>query len=169
MSSRNLRECGDGMLTSFRRASSSPPPSALRMRWVLTLSSTNDQVSLSLDRRLCFPSVPALLIAVGTTVDNADFEIEPFNPAKWPPTRATTSSELCGHLVDETKEVSEAYPRTSQRPSVAKTKNRKEPGVAASKDSLRCVTSGLAVTYGGVSSEDDGLRIVLPVPAKKAS
>lgn len=63
---------------------------------------------------------------------------------------------------------------SSQSPSVARTKNFSEedgfgcddPGLG--RQSFRCVTTGVAVTYGGVFNLVGGGRIFLSVPAMNA-
>lgn len=95
---------------------------------------------------------------VGTSAGRDDLETVPLSPAKWPPTSATTSS-------DES---------SSQSPSVARTKNFSEEDGFGSDDpvlgreSFRCVTTGVAVTYGGVFNPGRAGRTVLPVLSMNA-
>lgn len=90
---------------------------------------------------------------MGTNVGRDDLEMVPLRPAKWPPTSATTSS-------DES---------SSQSPSVARTRNFNEEDGFGSDDpvlgreSFRCVTTGVAVTYGGVFNPGRAERMALPV------
>ena len=147
------------MLRFFLSLSSSPPPNALRIRWALTLSSTNAH-----EPCCAFPLVPSLPCTVGepavveTSAGKDDLETVPLRPAKWPPTSATTSS-------DES---------SSQSPSVARTKNFSEevgfgsddPGLG--RDIFWCVTTGVAMTYGGVFNPAGMGRVVLPVLSTNA-
>lgn len=94
-SSRCLLECGAGILKSLRSAISSPPPKAFLIRWALRLSSVNAQLPpFCRFSALFLPSIPCEPEKVGTREGSRDFGILPLIPAKWPPTRLTTSSLL---------------------------------------------------------------------------
>lgn len=135
------------MLINFLKASVSPPPNAFRIRCELTFSSSNDQEPLLLFRFLSLPSTVGAPDVVGTSSGRAVLETTPLRPLKCPPTRATTSSELS----------------LSHSPSVARTTKRvagDRDGLATlPKSKLRWVTTGVAVTYGGVLNDEGGGRI----------
>jgi hypothetical protein len=94
ISSLNLREYGAVMLINFRSSRELAPPSAFRMRCELTLLSTKAHCACGLKPEdLSLPDTVGEPEDVGTSLSNSVFDIVPFKPARWPPTRATTSSE----------------------------------------------------------------------------
>jgi hypothetical protein len=147
------------MLKTLRSSFSSPPPNALRIRCALTLSSTKaHEPSCALPLMRSLPSTVGEPVVVGTSVCKDDLGMVPLRPDRWPPTSATTSSEES----------------SSQSPSVARIRNFSEeddsgfddPGLG--RESFRWVTTGVAVTYGGVFDADGVGRMGLPVPATNA-